>query len=101
MLSNAARPAAAETTPTSKETPSAGPYNTGSHTLRTRESSAALRAISGPMPAGSPTVIATRGFISVGSDHRLPRPRGLSGWTERTEETGSQTEERRSGDERD
>src|SRR6266480_4513826 len=35
---------------------------TGSHTSRTRGSSAAFRAISGPMPAGSPAVIAILGF---------------------------------------
>ncbi len=33
----------------------------GSQTSRTLGSAAAIAAISGPMPAGSPTVMATRG----------------------------------------
>src|SRR5581483_73801 len=36
---------------------------TGSQICSTRSSAAARAAISGPIPAGSPTVIATRGFI--------------------------------------
>ena len=40
-----------------------GAYTSGSHTLRTRGSAAAAAAISGPIPAGSPAVIATRGRI--------------------------------------
>ena len=42
--------------------PAVAPYNTGSHTPSTRGSCAAFCAISGPMPAGSPSVIAIRGF---------------------------------------
>src|SRR6185295_13522984 len=38
---------------------------TGSHAASTRESAAASVATSGPIPAGSPAVIATRGFILV------------------------------------
>ena len=42
-----------------------GPYTIGSHASRTRGSSAAFRAISGPMPAGSPDVMAMRGFTTA------------------------------------
>src|SRR6059036_2106677 len=38
---------------------------TGSHVASTRGSAAASAATSGPIPAGSPAVIATRGFILV------------------------------------
>src|SRR5437867_13411068 len=40
---------------------------TGSHAASTRGSAAARAATSGPMPAGSPQVIATRGFILLSS----------------------------------
>src|SRR5580765_4016532 len=43
--------------------PAGAPYSTGSQTPSTLGSAAARRAISGPMPAGSPSVIAMRGFI--------------------------------------
>src|SRR6185503_7820975 len=50
-------------TPGSNVAPPAGPYTTGSHAASTRGSAAARAATSGPMPAGSPDVIAMRGFI--------------------------------------
>ena len=52
-------------TPVPGVTPASGGANTiGSHTARTDASAAALAAISGPMPAGSPTVIAIFGFVT-------------------------------------
>src|SRR5439155_632738 len=62
IASYAALPASADRTPGSNFTPEPAPYSTGSQTPRTRGSAAARRAISGPMPAGSPSVIATRGL---------------------------------------
>src|SRR6202049_4745457 len=38
---------------------------TGSHTSSTEGSAAARPATSGPIPAGSPTVIATRGLVVI------------------------------------
>src|SRR5262245_20434501 len=46
---------------------------TGSHAASTRESAAASAATSGPIPAGSPAVIATRGFILVTAASATPR----------------------------
>ena len=58
-------PASAESSPGVNLDPAGGPYSTGSQTSRTRASSAALRAISGPIPAGSPTVMPIRGFTNA------------------------------------
>ena len=73
MTSYAARPASADVVPTGTLTGGSGAKITGSHAASTRASAAAFPAISGPMPAGSPTVMATRGFIS-GSRASPPRP---------------------------
>src|SRR5688572_29109905 len=62
IVSCAAWPASAETSPT-RNSSGGGANTTGSHTARTRASAAAFSTISGPMPAGSPTVNATRGFL--------------------------------------
>src|SRR5205823_2433867 len=64
IVSYAARPASALRTPGSNRPPSAEPYTIGSHTSVTRPSPAARSAISGPIPAGSPAVMAMRGFMS-------------------------------------
>lgn len=71
IASYAARPASADSTPGSKRASGGGPYRIGSQTSRTRGSSLALRAISGPMPAGSPTVIAMRGVVVRVTGYRL------------------------------
>src|SRR5882672_3667108 len=71
MISYAARPASPLTAPGANAVPAAGAYMTGSHASRTRGSAAARAATSGPIPAGSPVVIATRGFIGQTSDFRL------------------------------
>src|SRR5438094_10194149 len=65
MTSCAARPASPLNTPGANVDPFGGPYTTGSQTSRTRGSAAAFAATSGPIPAGSPTVMATRGFIDL------------------------------------
>jgi len=43
----------------------AGPKRTGRHSARTASSATAFRTISGPIPAGSPVVIPTRGLSGL------------------------------------
>src|SRR3954468_17328147 len=67
--------------------PEGDPETIGAHAARTRGQGAAFAAASGPMPAGSPAVIATRGFIpdpllaaaSVAAGAAAARPAAAAG----------------------
>ena len=61
-------------------------YKTGVHTSRTRASAAAFRAISGPIPAGSPTVIPITGFVPCIREHPAP---GTGKWISSTAATSA------------
>src|SRR5262245_19938778 len=63
ITSYAARPASALSIPGANRSRCGGRYGTGSQTASTRGSAAACATISGPTPAGSPEVIAIRGFL--------------------------------------
>src|SRR5690606_6335927 len=68
-VSKAALPLSAETRPgvnLARASSGEGPYTTGSQVARTSAAAAAAATISGPIPAGSPTVSAMRGFMGSG-----------------------------------